>query len=395
MVHILIDHHPNFISYSNEDKLTSTHQIDILLILLFQNEIKTNLTGLEMWERRLMLGFLIGLTLCLSIWRISTLEPQVVTEYSPYFNVPSPALFTTPNDTLTGGVSASPISLNELPSNDFHTLIDLDKFTFLMNQEACNALTKQPFILILIHSAPKNWQKRNVIRETWGGEDPRARVLFLLGAVTETGLQRKLEQENNLFQDMVQGNFHDAYRNMTYKHVMAFKWFSYFCSKAKFLLKTDDDVFVNMPTIFEFFEKGIFERRNLLLCQKTENARVSRSFRSKWRVSTKEYSKRFYPTYCPGFSIFYSADTVFRLYKEAQRTPYFWIDDVHVTGSLAKATNSTITPIGDLYLSFKQKNDVIDGYQNATSLVFLFTSPNLTENEIRTLWKLVNANNSR
>lgn len=351
-----------------------------------------------MWERRLMLGSLIGLTLCISIWRISTLEPQIVTEYSPYFN--APALLQISNDTSTtsGNIISypPPISLDELPSTDFHTLIDLEKFDFLMNQEACSGMAEHPLILILIHSAPNNWHKRNVIRETWGREDPRARVLFLLGAVESNRLQHKLEQENHLFQDMVQGNFEDAYRNMTYKHVMAFKWFSYFCSEAKFLLKTDDDVFVNTPTIFEFLEKGVIDRRNLILCKKIENARVSRSFRSKWRVSTKEYAKRFYPTYCPGFSIVYSADTVFRLYKEAQRTPYFWIDDVHVTGSLAKSTNSTITPIGDLYLNSKQKNDVISGYQNAIrSSLFLFTSPNLTEKEIRTLWKLVNANNSR
>ncbi len=346
-----------------------------------------------------MLGSLIGLTLCISVWRISTLEPQIVTEYSPYFNAPAP--LSSANDTSSSGNAISissyppPISLDELPSNDFQTLIDLDKFTFLMNQDACNAMTEHPLILILIHSAPSNWRKRNVIRETWGQDDPRARVLFLLGAVNSNSLQHKLEQENNFFQDMVQGNFVDAYRNMTYKHVMAFKWFSYYCSGAKFLLKTDDDVFVNTPTIFELFEKGFLDRRNLLLCSKIENARVSRSFRSKWRVSTKEYSKRFYPTYCPGFSIVYSADTVFRLYKEAQRTPYFWIDDVHVTGSLAQAINSTITPIGDLYLKCEQKNDVINGYQNASSSIFLFTSPNLTEKEIRTLWKLVNGNSNR
>ncbi|KAJ6641724.1 Beta-1,3-galactosyltransferase 1 [Pseudolycoriella hygida] len=359
------------------------------------NEIKTNLTGSDMWERRLMLGSLIGLTLCISIWRISTLEPQIVTEYSPYFNGPS--VLQISNDTSTSGniISyPSPISLDELPSSDYHTLIDLDNFKFLMNQEACNAMTEHPSILILIHSAPKNWHKRNVIRETWGRRDPRAKVLFLLGAVTSNSLQHKLQQENHLFEDMVQGNFQDAYRNMTYKHVMAFKWFSYFCPEAKFLLKTDDDVFVNTPTIFEFLEKGVIDRRNLLLCKKIENARVSRSFRSKWRVSSKEYSNRFYPTYCPGFSIIYSADTVFRLYKEAQHTPYFWIDDVHVTGTLAKATNLTITPIGDLYLNYKQEDNVINGYQNSSTSLFLFTSPNLTEKEIRKLWKLVSANDS-
>lgn len=345
-----------------------------------------------------MFGSIIGLTLCISIWRISTLEPAIVTDYSPYINAPSASQFQMLNDTSTtsGNTIAypSPISLDELPASDFNALIDLDKFTFLMNQDACNAMTEQPLILILIHSAPNNWHKRNVIRETWGREDSRARLLFLLGAVGSPSLQHKLEQENNLFQDMVQGSFEDAYRNMTYKHVMALKWFSYFCPEAKFLLKTDDDVFVNTPTFFEFFEKGVVDRHNLILCSKIENARVSRSYRSKWRVSTKEYAARFYPAYCPGFSIVYSADTVFRLYKEAQRTPYFWIDDVHVTGSLAQASNLTITPLGDLYLNREQKDDVINGNQSASSSLFLFTSPNLTEKEIRALWKRVNGNSS-
>lgn len=339
----------------------------------------------DMWERRPLLGALIGLSLCLSIWRITFQEPQIITEYMSFVTING-------NDNAT--MLPSPVLIHELPWNDFETLVDLPDFKFTMNQNACgggdsHSPSRQPFTIVLIHSAPRNWNKRNTIRETWGKEDSRSRILFLLGAVNSTKLQHRLEQENKIFNDMVQGNFIDAYVNMTYKHVMALKWFTYYCPNAKYLLKTDDDVFVHSPNVYEYLESGVPERRKLLFCSKTENARISRSYRSKWRVSTKEYPGRYYPTYCPGFSIIYSADIAYTLYKEAQKQPYFWIDDVHITGSLAKLSNITITPFSKLYLTKSQRRSIFNGYLNATSTMFLFTSPNLTEDEIRSLWKLV------
>lgn len=332
-----------------------------------------------MWDRRPVLVALIGLSLCVSIWRISSQEPHIITEYMNIINEN--------NDTTT---YPSPIALDELPPNDLSTLIDLHDFTFLMNQPACDRKTTgQPSTLVLIHSAPRNWNKRNTIRQTWGQKDRRARVLFLLGAVASPKLQQQLVYENSVFADMIQGNFVDAYRNMTYKHVMALKWFTYYCPRAKYLLKTDDDVFVHSANTYDYLNSAAVDRRNLLFCSKLENARVSRSYRSKWRVSTKEYHDRYYPTYCPGFSIIYSPDIVFTLYKEAQRWPYFWIDDVHITGSLTKATNVTITPLGSFYLTRAQRRSLTRGYVNATATLFLFTSPNLTEDEIRLLWRLV------
>lgn len=335
-----------------------------------------------MWDRRPVLLALIGLSLCVSIWRISSQEPHIITEYMNIINEN-----TNTNDTIT---YPSPILLDELPPDDFTTLIDLTDFAFLMNQPACGEKnSQQPATLVLIHSAPRNWNKRNTIRQTWGQKDRRSRIIFLLGYVDSLKLQRRLEYENHLYEDMVQGNFVDAYRNMTYKHVMALKWFTYYCPRAKYLLKTDDDVFVHSQNVYDYLDSSAVERRNLLFCSKLYNARVSRSYRSKWRVSTKEYSNRFYPTYCPGFSIIYSSDIVFRLYKEGQKRPYFWIDDVHITGTLAKATNVTITPLGDTYLTLSQRRSLVRGYVNATAAIFLFTSPNLTEDEIRLLWKLI------
>lgn len=118
----------------------------------------------------------------------------------------------------------------------------------------------------------------------------------------------------------VQGNFHDAYRNMTYKHVMALKYAAYHCPRARYVLKTDDDVFVNMPTVMAFLSVDLsaYGARHLLLCQPTYGSKVKRSYRSKWRVSWWEFPHSTYPTYCPGWAVLYSPDVVFSLYREAQ-----------------------------------------------------------------------------
>lgn len=305
------------------------------------------------------------------------------------------------NTTPTNVLHIATASFEQMPKNDANSLIDLTNFDYLINQAACdnfqwpndvaNAIVKPPIVLILIHSAPRNWHKRNVIRETWGQKDSRARIFFLLGAVNSTSLQIRLNQENNMFQDIIQGNFYDAYRNMTYKHTMALKWFVYNCPKLKYLIKTDDDVFVNTPAVYDLLEAGFNDERNLIFCYRIEEARIKRTYRSKWRVSTKEFRGWYYPPYCPGFSIIYSRDVVMQLYREAQQTPYFWIDDVHITGTLTQHLNLTITTFGKYYMNETELNEMINGKVHLLDVepIFLFAEPNLHEEQIRELWTII------
>jgi len=136
--------------------------------------------------------------------------------------------------------------LENLPKNDFSQLIDLNNFKFLINHKICEDYKKNILLIILVHSAPDNSQQRKVIRETWGGlkEYPRILLIFLIAAVKSSVIQNKIDLESNVHQDLVQGNFQDAYRNMTYKHVMGLKWFLYFCPTADFVLKV---IYLNMP----------------------------------------------------------------------------------------------------------------------------------------------------
>lgn len=63
---------------------------------------------------------------------------------------------------------------------------------------------------------------------------------------------------------------------------------------------------------------------------------------------------------------------------------------MHVTGTLAKNLNLTITRMGKYFLNSEGRDSIFNGKQHLIEMepMFLFTEPNLAENQIRQLWKI-------
>jgi beta-1,3-galactosyltransferase 1 len=57
-------------------------------------------------------------------------------------------------------------------------------------------------------------------------------------------MQPGLVEEARQEQDIVQGDFADTYRNLSYKNIMGKLWVATFCEQAQFVVKTDDDMYV-------------------------------------------------------------------------------------------------------------------------------------------------------
>ncbi|XP_021003660.1 beta-1,3-galactosyltransferase 1 isoform X2 [Parasteatoda tepidariorum] len=278
-----------------------------------------------------------------------------------------------------------------LLADDLKFLVDKPGFKFLINNKRCEG-SNSIFLVVFIHSAPANFRNRQVIRDTWGREDnlPQdlIRVVFLLGSVTDPFMQRRINQENNLYHDIVQGNFFDSYRNLTYKHVMGLKWVTHYCRQARFIFKADDDIFVDIFQLTNFLKETFGPTggvANIMMCYVYRTPPVKRSQRSKWRVSFKEYPGRYYPSYCAGWGIILSPDVVFKLYLQSSKIPYFWVDDVHVTGTLAEL-------VGVSHLDFTEKLDVnnidIEKWIDSKDVMrpYLFGTPNSDMATILTLW---------
>ncbi|KAI5636560.1 galactosyltransferase domain-containing protein [Phthorimaea operculella] len=196
-------------------------------------------------------------------------------------------------------------------------------------------------MVVLISSALKNTQNRAAIRETWGKQWNCVKVAYLVGTTEDPELIQMIQEENDEHRDVIQGNFVDSYRNLTYKHVMALKWVAYYCPKAKYVVKTDDDLVVNTTRLYEVLKAKTFGERNLIACGVRHLGPVMRKKDLKWFVTREEYHEDYYPDYCTGAFIIYSADVARRLLAASRKVRPFWIDDVYVSGILAKVIGVT------------------------------------------------------
>ena len=68
----------------------------------------------------------------------------------------------------------------------------------------------------------------------------------MLGRPEDGQKQEKLREENKKHGDIVQGDFLDTYHHLSYKAIMGNLWVSQFCDQAEFVVKTDDDMFIDL-----------------------------------------------------------------------------------------------------------------------------------------------------
>ena len=64
-----------------------------------------------------------------------------------------------------------------------------------------------------------------------------------------------IKQESTQHQDIVQGGFLDTYHNLSYKAILGNLWVSEFCNQAEFVVKTDDDMFVDLYEVSNHFSQ--------------------------------------------------------------------------------------------------------------------------------------------
>lgn len=272
--------------------------------------------------------------------------------------------------------------LDTLGLNDYQQLINLKNFSFTIINNCGNSTL---LLLVLVHSHSKNFEKRQIIRKTWGQNNKNLKTFFMTGFIEDPIIVEKLSEENTKYGDLVQGSFVEHYKNLTYKHIMVFKYAIYHCPQAEYILKTDDDVFVNTPLMTYFLQTGFLmskSSKKIVCSLMVENPAIRKE--SKWKVSFEEYPEKFYPPHCSGFTILYSSYVLFELYKETQNTKYFWIDDAHVTGIIAQKLNLTHLDIEELMLKKDESSN-----PSSISKIFLFGFINVNIEEIKQLWNYI------
>ena len=94
------------------------------------------------------------------------------------------------------------------------SILGLDNIGVKLEPKKCN---KDLTNIVLIHSAPQNIVLRETIRKTWG---QNVQKIFILGESHQ--FNTKISEEHEKYNDILQLDFIDAYRNMTYKHLSGY-----------------------------------------------------------------------------------------------------------------------------------------------------------------------------
>ncbi|ELT90553.1 hypothetical protein CAPTEDRAFT_45406, partial [Capitella teleta] len=205
----------------------------------------------------------------------------------------------------------------------------------LSNPDICRV--RDLFMFVYVHSAVENYKLRTLIRQTWGDVKrfPNMRVMFVMGQKSSNAMmQNAMHYEFLTYRDILEEDFEDTYRNLSYKGISALKFISHYCNNVKYIFKADDDAFVNMYTL----QKHLIQldaagyNKKFGLCALWLNMQVMRD--DKWQVSTEEYPDEYYPPYCSGMTYLFSTDVAAKLYEASFFVRFFWVDDVYITGML-------------------------------------------------------------
>ncbi|XP_026272610.1 lactosylceramide 1,3-N-acetyl-beta-D-glucosaminyltransferase [Frankliniella occidentalis] len=224
-------------------------------------------------------------------------------------------------------------------------LLDLPHFSYLLNADPCEDEDVEGVLIVTSHAG--HVELRSAHRRAYPRVDLLGlglRRVFLLARQPQHQDDadrdaRALRDEGRRFKDIVQGDFVEAYRNLTYKHTMGLLWATRYCPQARLVIKMDDDIVVDLYQFVDVVKKHQQQRRHQeawMFGYVLRGLQPSREPANKWFVTRAEYAGDAYPDFVSGW-LYAAPAAVARALAAAAarwtaRAGYFWIDDLLLTG---------------------------------------------------------------
>ena len=215
-------------------------------------------------------------------------------------------------------------------------------------------------LLVAAISTISNRVQRNQIRQSWNGANKtgtywhlcnntemcywmkeRVKIVFIVGLTTNLLLQKQLDAEQNQHGDIIQGTFLDHYRNLTLKSLLMIHWWKTYCPSAQFLLKIDDNVYLNLSIMLETIasvNRNSY-RHGFIAGYTVAVHPVNRRKSSKFYVPQWQYKNFNYPGHVAGPAYVISREAVEFLWKASVKIPKIHIEDIYLTGLCREAAN--------------------------------------------------------
>lgn len=261
-----------------------------------------------------------------------------------------------------------PITLDYWPSIEpwSDTIKKEDMDYIILEKSNCTHERKvgaRPLVLATVFSHPSSWERRKIIRKTWGSPDAlddyqklfgiQLVFFFILGSTPDNPkLMDENFREHVQFRDIIQGRCEDVYRKLTHKQLFALRFASEYCGQAEYYVMIHDDVFVNGYSLFRHIADfhGMRSRipRMTAFCKVDRGMPVTRRLESKHYVTREQYSADIVPDYCAGMAWIMTIDMVKFLAKKMPTTKVLHYEDVYISLALFNETDKMFFPINHL-----------------------------------------------
>lgn len=279
------------------------------------------------------------------------------------FESQHPSLVGQPVPDCKENVSAANISgFSGLPRHiqDFLRYRHCRKFPLMLDvPEKCGKTAQDSadvFLLLVIKSSPPNYDRREVIRKTWGAERRQngvwIRRVFIFGNTENPRdarrMNRLLELEQKEHHDILQWDFKDSFFNLTLKQVLFLEWMEVRCPHVRFLLNGDDDIFANTGNMVEYLQgqEGNNGSKHLFAGHLIRWVGPIRDIRSKYYIPVQVEESDSYPPYCAGGGFLLSGFTARTIYKMSLNITLLPIDDVYMGMCLKQAGLEPMSHMG-------------------------------------------------
>ncbi|CAF1219046.1 unnamed protein product [Adineta steineri] len=270
------------------------------------------------------------------------------------------------NITIIRSLSSTTTSHLLPPNHHSHRTL----YSFLIsNSDIC--LTESVDLLIMIISKSENYKTRDAIRRTWGSRKNLGiyssisiKIFFLIDF--DEKFNNNVRLENNLFHDIIQVELPQQYTLVTYRVLSILEWSFRYCRRAKFVFKTDDDIFINLIILLKFVSPLITNSSNnsfhisdmTIYGYKHINPGVFRQasdpVTARYVVTSDEYPCSRYPDFLSGFGYLIPKKArdalVYASYYDYEKP--FRISDVYVTGILPDYLSLPRTSMSDYQIRY-------------------------------------------
>ncbi|XP_002742195.1 beta-1,3-galactosyltransferase 1-like [Saccoglossus kowalevskii] len=166
---------------------------------------------------------------------------------------------------------------------------------------------------------------RGLIREVDGYQIIQ---VFFTGMPSTNENFQILKKEHDLFSDIVVVDFVDSYNNLTLKTMVMLKWAVTYCPHVKYVMKVDDDVFINFDNLVGLLSNA--QQNNYIVGHVYENAKPIRDELNKWYTSKYDWPIDNFPTYISGAAYVMSVDVAKSILQSACHMKMFIFEDVYV-----------------------------------------------------------------